>query len=71
MIREVYDAKLVQLEEFETKENIAKFVENRLSEEQLRFEEKVQLASDQLWDKIPEVINKVAKETMGKPTILI
>jgi organic radical activating enzyme len=52
-------------------ENIVQFVENRLSEERLKTEEKTKVVSEQLWEKIYEVIYKVAKETMGKLRIYL
>jgi hypothetical protein len=52
-------------------ENIVQFVENRLSEERLKTEEKTKVVSEQLWEKIYEVIDKVAKETMGKLRIYL
>ena len=62
---ELYDSKLVQLEEFETMHNITKFVESKLAEEQRKREEIGNATDDQLWEKIPEFVHKVAKETMG------
>jgi hypothetical protein len=52
-------------------ENIVQFVENRLSEERLKTEEKTKVVSEQLWEKIYEFIDKVAKETMGKLRIYL